>query len=300
MTPRREPPPTLRALLSALVDYAGLFPPAALPMSDAVAEFAAQLDTRDAWALGRFVVPAGRLEELAAESARYTGARADPWRVSALLGETPESDMERVRAFNRAHVGRVVVDTVECRAAEPAVIARVARDVGPELFVFFELPIDPDPAPLLAAVRDAHARAKVRTGGVAAEAFPSTARLARFISRAAQLGVPFKATAGLHHPLRGEQRLTYASDSACATMFGFLNVFVAAAMARAGLDELGIARVLEERDPTAFELGADAVRWRGQSVSLEELTATRRSFALSFGSCSFREPIDDLRHLGLL
>jgi hypothetical protein len=83
-------------------------------------------------------------------------------------------------------------------------------------------------------------------------------------------------------------------------MFGFLNVFIAAAMARTGLDEVGIARALEERDPEAFELGADAIRWREHSVSLDQLTTTRRDFALSFGSCSFREPIDDLCRLALL
>jgi hypothetical protein len=273
-------------------------------MRDAVTEFAAQLRSPEGWALGRFVVPAARLDELAAESARCSGDRTAPWRVSALVGDTAARDVASLRAFNRAHAGRLVVDTIECRATDRATIERVTRDVardaGPDMVLFFELPIDRDPAPLLAVVRDARGRAKVRTGGVAPEAFPSTAKLARFIARCASLGVPFKATAGLHHPLRGEQRLTYASDSLCATMFGFMNVFVAAAMAHAGLDEAGIAHALEERDPEAFELGADTLRWREHAVSLDQLVATRRSFALSFGSCSFREPVDDLRQLGLL
>jgi hypothetical protein len=286
-------------LLSELVDYAGLFPPAALSMSDAVAEFAAQHDAPEAWALGRFVAPAARLDELATE-ARDTKASPSLWRVSALLGDAAGRDIAGVRAFNRTHVGRLLVDTVECRALNAATIAGLVRDAAPDLSVFFELSIDQDPTALLTAVRDHGARAKVRTGGVTSDAFPSTAKLARFIARCAQLGVPFKATAGLHHPLRGEQRLTYAGDSPCATMFGFLNVFVAAAMARAGMDEVGIARVLEERDPDAFEFGDTALRWRDHALSLDELVATRGSFALSFGSCSFREPIDDLRRLALL
>lgn len=297
---RREPPPTLRALLSELVDYAGLFPPAALPMSEAVAEFAAHLDSADAWALGRFVVPAARLDELAADAARYTRNRAEPWRVSALVGEPAEGDLGQIHSFNRRHVGTLVVDTVEGRASTPASIERRARATGKELALVIELPIDQDPTTLLAALRDFGARAKVRTGGVVAEAFPSTAQVARFIARCAQLGVPFKATAGLHHPLRGEQPLTYAAGAPCATMFGFLNVFVAAVMARQGLDEVGTARVLEERDPSSFEFDSDVLRWRDHPVALDQVREARRSFALSFGSCSFRDPVDDLRRLDLL
>jgi hypothetical protein len=269
-------------------------------MSDAVAEYARQLDAPESWMLGRLVVPVARLAELSAESARYTGARREPWRVSALCGEMVEHDVDVVRTFNRDHLGRLVVDTMECRTGDVAAIAQATRAAAGDLAVFCELPIERDPTPLLAELRDRGARAKVRTGGTSPDAFPSTAKLARFIARCAQLEVPFKATAGLHHPLRGEQRLTYESNAPSATMFGFLNVFVAAALARTGLDELGIARVLEERELSSFELGATSLRWHDQVVPLDQLTAARRSFALSFGSCSFSEPVDDLRQLALL
>lgn len=165
---------------------------------------------------------------------------------------------------------------------------------------YIEVPIGEEPRGLLEAVKRVGARAKVRTGGVTAEAFPSVDQLARFIVRCAELDLPFKATAGLHHPLRGERQLTYASDSPSATMFGFLNVFVAAAFARAGMKEGEIAQLLEEREPAALELTSDDVRWRGHTLSLDALRRTRSSFALSFGSCSFREPVDDLHHLALL
>ena len=157
-----------------------------------------------------------------------------------------------------------------------------------------------DPRQWLESVKHAGVRAKVRTGGTAADAFPTAAQLARFIVRCAELGVPFKATAGLHHPLRGEQKLTYAADSPSATMFGFVNVFLAGAFARAGMDERTIARLLEERDAAAITFGDDAVRWRRHAIMLDELRDARASFALAFGSCSFREPIDDLHRLALL
>ena len=86
--------------------------------------------------------------------------------------------------------------------------------------------------PRLAVLSAAGARAKVRTGGVTEGAFPASHALARFIQSCADAGVPFKATAGLHHPLRGEYRLTYEPGSPHGMMFGFLNVFLAAAFAR--------------------------------------------------------------------
>ena len=113
-------------------------------------------------------------------------------------------------------------------------------------------------------------------------------------------GVPFKATAGLHHPLRAEYRLTYEPGSACGTMFGFLNLFLAAAFMGAGLDDAAAERLLEERDRTAFHFDAEGVEWRGRRLDLDRIRRTRESAIISFGSCSFIEPIGDLQSLGLL
>jgi hypothetical protein len=298
-TTSRTPPPTLRALVAGVVDYAGLFPPAALPMREAVAGYADYLHAPEAWALGRFVVPAGRLDELAAEGARFISSNDKPWRISALAGESVAADVDRMRAFNMAHAGRFLVDTAEMRASSGEAIESGMRTVGSSFTLYVELPVSEEPRPLLQSAKRAGARAKVRTGGTTADAFPTAAQLARFIVRCAQLGVPFKATAGLHHPLRGEQPLTYASDARSATMFGFLNVFLASAFACVGMDEPTVARLLEERDATSIEFGVDAVRWRGYAIALDPLRDARATLALSFGSCSFREPMDDLRRLAL-
>jgi hypothetical protein len=294
------PAQTLRALVAGVVDYAGLFPPAALSMSAAAAGYAEYLASPEVWALGRLVVPSTRLDELSAESARYTGARSDPWRLSVLVGDDSAGDAERIRAFNTAHVGRLFADVAEARASSPAAIEPAVRALGAELTVYVELPVADEPREWLHAVKRAGARAKVRTGGTTAAAFPSAQQLARFIARCAEVGVPYKATAGLHHPLRGEQKLTYEPRSPSATMFGFVNVFLAGAFARAGMDEPTIARLLEERDPAAIGFADDAVRWREHAITLDQLRRARTSFALAFGSCSFREPIDDLHRLALL
>jgi hypothetical protein len=294
------PAQTLRALVAGVVDYAGLFPPAALGMADAAAAYAEYLASPEAWILGRLVVPSQRLDELSAESARYTGARGEPWRLSVLVGDDGAADAERIRAFNAAHMGRLLVDVVEARASSLAVIEPTVRALGAELTVYVELPVADDPRAWLHAVKRAGARAKVRTGGTTAAAFPSAQQLARFIARCAELEVPFKATAGLHHPLRGEQKLTYEPSAPSATMFGFVNVFLAGAFARAGMGEPTIARLLEERDPAAMTFADDGVRWREHAISIDELRRARTSFAVAFGSCSFREPIDDLHQLALL
>jgi hypothetical protein len=112
--------------------------------------------------------------------------------------------------------------------------------------------------------------------------------------------VPFKATAGLHHPIRAEQALTYEPGSPRAVMHGFLNLFAAAAFARAGADAAEIESVLQEADASAFRLDDRGLGWRHRHASIADLAETRRVFAASFGSCSFAEPVADLRELGLL
>ena len=294
------PASTLHALVAGVVDYAGLFPPAALGMEEAVAGYAAYRTSPDAWMLGRFVVPAARLDELAAAAARHLAAPTAPWRLSVLVGDDVAADAARIRAFNAAHARRLDVDVAELRAPSMAGLEPSIAALGTELTTFVELPVAEEPREWLGAVKRAGARAKVRTGGVTAGAFPTAAQLARFIVRCAECGVPFKATAGLHHPLRGEQKLTYAPDAPSATMFGFVNVFLAGAFALMGLNEQDIAKLLDERDAAALIFGHDSVRWREHTITLDQIRHARTSFALAFGSCSFREPVDDLRHLALL
>ena len=284
-------PPAVRALLTGLIDYAGLFPPAALPMTEAVANYAAYRDSPDSWALGRLVMPVGRLVEFEESVARYPNGA--PWPLSVLA---QGADRDTIGAFNARHAGRLVIETVEAKAATPAEVAALAP-LAREATVFVEIPVHLDPSALLAAIHAHGLRAKIRTGGVTADAFPATGDVARFLSECDRHEVMFKATAGLHHPLRGDYPLTCASDAPRSAMFGFLNVFFAAAFARRGLPSADVARLLDERDSGAFRFTAEGVEWRGRSLTTAALAETRAHFAVSFGSCSFREPIDDLSAL---
>ena len=141
---------------------------------------------------------------------------------------------------------------------------------------------------------------KVRTGGLAPEAIPEPEAVADFLCQAAARRLPFKATAGLHHPIRSLHSLTYAADSPRAVMHGFLNVFTAAAFAWHGADRETVLAVVNEEDAGAFEFLEDELGWRDLRLSTAQVHAARRDFAHSFGSCSFEEPVADLRELGFL
>ena len=297
---------TLRTLLAHAIDYAGLFPPAQLDMPGAVAEYESYLASSDAWALGRFVVPAARLRELAAAAgdapSNPLGSRQGERRLSVVLGADLAADVERLRAFCDDVNGEGWwrgIDAVELRASTPEAIAQAMRVVPDSVERYVEIPISEDPTPLVLAIAGAGAYAKVRTGGTTTDAFPASDHVARFLATCLREAVPFKATAGLHHPLRGEYPLTYEPGSACGRMYGFLNVFLATAFLAAGLDEAEARVLLDESDPNAVTFNRTEAVWRSHRLPLDRLAESRR-FLTSFGSCSFREPIDDLTALGLL
>jgi hypothetical protein len=301
-----EPTASARLLLEGLVDYAGLFPPARLDMAPAVRQYAEHLRSDAAWMLGRFIVPAARLQEFedAAAALLPRDAETPPWTISVLGGADPVDDAERVWAFNERHahraIGRAVIDTMELRADDASAAERVARSVPAGVTAYVEIPIADDPSDLIGVLRGVGARAKVRTGGVTADAFPAPAAVARFLRACADAGIPFKATAGLHHPLRGDYRLTYDADSPTGAMFGFLNVFLAAALAAQGLDLGELERILTESDPAAIQFDAQGVSWRGRRLDLDDLRHLRARAAVAFGSCSFSEPVAELRALHII
>ena len=299
----------IRSLLAGAIDYAGLFPPAGLAMCEAVSNYRAYRRGPDAWALGRFVVPAARLGELAGAALPEYAEGVTPdahWRLSALIAGDGAADLEAIGAFNARYTAAATqgwsaaVDSVEARATTPADVAALAANHDPTLEMFVEVAPDDAMPGMLEAIAAHRLAAKIRTGGVTPEQFPSPMAVARFIAECARLSLPFKATAGLHHPMRASYRLTYEPDSAHGTMFGFLNVLLAAAAARAGASVVDIAQLLDERAAPALGIGNHTAGWRDLAFTADDITAVRSRVALSFGSCSFEEPLAELRALGLL
>ena len=253
---------SLHILMDALIDYAGLFPPASLSMEQAVANYERYRRERHATYLGRFVVPVERLGEV---------PRNFPVSVLAKWDTMP------------------AVDVVEIKATSSGDIDRIAAARG-DRTVYVEV----NDLALLDDIAGHGLRAKIRTGGVTPDAFPSVETVAAFIRGCHDRGIPFKATAGLHHPMRCVKPLTYEADAPTGTMHGFLNVFIAAAIPEYA------TQILEEDNLRAFSFDDGGLWWHDLRVTSEELARIRSDFAISFGSCSFEEPIRDLQELGWL
>ena len=287
--------------MTGLIDYAGIFPPAALDMASAVRNYAAYRNGEYARFLGRFIVPAARLNEFERAAAEVEWGK-ESWMLSALASDGLDSDLKKIDNFNERipKTRDALIDTIEIKAAHYRDIEEDMNLIPETLKAYFEIPIAEDPSDLVKAIAATGARAKVRTGGVTADAFPSSIDLARFIKVCAEEDVPFKATAGLHHPLRSFNRLTYEADSGQALMHGFLNVFLAAAFSYNGMDVEDLAELLEERSPESFQFEDGSVTWHGEMIVRGQLRNTRSLLAVSFGSCSFEEPIDDLKKINLM
>lgn len=284
---------SLEILLTNLIDYAGLFPPAALTMTEAVNNFAAYQKSEKAWMLGRFVVPAYQLSEFGEAALLHFENDTTPlWQLSVLCNNL-NSDLEKIASFNDRNSQKLIVNSIEIKAHDTEIIEQ-AQTVSGFLRTFFEVQIGESLPDLLQAISSIEAFAKVRTGGVTEGAFPDSNQLAKFIRACADEDVAFKATAGLHHSLRGEYPLTYEKDSALATMHGFLNVFIAATFAQNGCSEEELAAILEERKMDAFLFENGSITWRDKMVVRGHLRNARNLFALSFGSCSFLEPVEEI------
>jgi hypothetical protein len=142
---------------------------------------------------------------------------------------------------------------------------------------------------------------KLRTGGVEARMFPSSEQVAFVLAECRRHGLAFKATAGLHHPIR------HHNDSVAARMHGFLNLFggavllfAAAAPGGREFGEADLREMLDDESADSFSFDADSISWRDHRAGVDDIALARSQFALSFGSCSFDEPVDDLQKLGVL
>jgi hypothetical protein len=312
--PVRLPPITdaaSRVLLEGVIDYAGLFPPAGVAMSTAVRNYAHYRASGDGWMLGRFVCPVAGLEEFSrvADPFLPRDAGAIPWRLTVTGSGNVDADRAAIAAFNTRH--RVcfdecgaIVDAYETRVENAGQVAAVSSAIGDDMQVYIEVPLESERESMLSAISHAGRRAKMRTGGVTAGAFPAPGDVVSFLARCIELEITAKATAGLHHALRGSHPLTYEQDAPCATMFGFVNVFLAAALLTAGATETDAVAMLQESDWSNIEVNDLQFGWRGpETVHVLDrilLAQVRSNVLVSFGSCSFAEPVAESRELGLL
>ena len=281
-------------------------------MQEALAEYADARKSPNAWMLARFIVPESRITELL-----KVNASPEPVALSAIVdaGSDPRAwfgqiqpalaRIAELKNSTAVRVGALEVPLprlLSLRETYDAAIGQYAAAAAQaglrEIPSFIETPRSERWLALLpgamAAMQRHRLGAKIRCGGVNADAVPPVLDVATFLFQANDEGIPYKATAGLHHPIRG-----YNEDSGFV-MHGFLNVLVASAFAKSGasLDEL--IAVLEDDEASHFGFDSDALQWNGRRVPREVIAETRSRGFIAYGSCSFDEPIADLRALGMI
>ena len=224
-------------------------------MPEAVINYATYRNSNYSWMLGRFVVTAARLGEFYESAGDFISRdAATAWRVSVIVGDNVYETLRQVEDFNAANGPGIVVDTVEIKADDRVLIEDAANNLPPGVTAYFELALDETMPDLIATLALNGQRAKIRTGGVTPEAFPATPDIIRFVRACLAANVPFKATAGLHHPIRCFRPLTYENNSPKGTMHGFLNLFLMTGFAREGYRQSLLEDVMEEEFDEVFRL----------------------------------------------
>jgi len=286
-----------------------MFPPCSLGLEPALKNQAEYVQSSDAWMLGAFVLPIQQFDATRQLLSQFDAQH--PLRVAALGPKTARADAflealddadAAIRSLSRHNVDLILMSHLEMLMPDKVDVASLkeAKSILGDLPVFWEAP--PDRAEqtiaLLAEVNsDADSATfgyKLRTGGVTADAFPTSQQIAKALVTPATHQLPIKFTAGLHHPLRQYR------EEVQTKMHGFLNVFGAAVLAAEHRwDANQTAIMLEDENVGSFSFTDDFFAWREWRIDIKRLQYRRR-FVVSFGSCSFDEPREDLRRLNLL
>jgi hypothetical protein len=303
------PPVSLRALLAHSIDYAGMFPPCSLALEPALKNQTEYVRSPDAWMLGAFVLSTEQFDATKQLLSQFDAQH--PMRVAALGPKTasPDAFLEAlddadaaIRSLSRHNVDLISISHLEMFLPHDIDVASLKEgsSILGDLPVFWEA--SPDRAEQTIALlaefnSDADSASfgyKLRTGGVTADAFPTSMQIARALVTPATHQLPIKFTAGLHHPLRQYR------DEVQTKMHGFLNVLGAAVLAAEHRwDTNQTAIMLDDENVDSFSFTDDFFAWREWRIDTKRLQYRRR-FVVSFGSCSFDEPRDDLRALNLL
>lgn len=281
-------------MLSGVFDYAGLFPPATLTMPAATADFGQLRLGEHQWMTRRFVCPLNWLDDLI-ES--LPAAVDEPWSI-AVLGTSIDGfrqDIALIEKFEEAAQGRALVEAYEVKALPKDITKSAIRHIADAGFeeAYAELAWGEGLVEgLQQLVQEEGLGVKVRTGGLEASAFPSSAEFAAFIREAISLDLQFKCTAGLHHAMPFH-------DAKIGTRHhGFLNVLMGTAVAAChDLSTAEIQRILECEDASAFWFSDLGAGFRDWELSLDDIVEGRE-FMRSIGSCSIAEPVETLAELG--
>lgn len=325
---------SIQVFMKKLIDYAGLFPPAELNMLDAVSEYFEFINGTDSWMMSHFICPATRLTEFESVFLKLTEIKK-PWNISIIVGSAStiqeylkdyRRDVLKINEFREKLKGKVIVDFIETRM--PAEVLQNMSQDTINFFLnsiieiqkegqlnlnklFFEPVWDdnwqsniPKLIEFLSNIQSTgmiennlvrNIGFKLRCGGVDASAFPTPEKVSKVIFECNRGNLSFKATAGLHHPIR------HYNPGVETTMHGFFNVFGALLLAgkhRLNVDQIKL--IIADEDSKHFLWDDHFFRWGDWQINIAEMEELRTGKAISYGSCSFDEPREDLKKLQLL
>ena len=324
---------SLKQLITHLIDYAGLFPPASLPLKEAYEQFTGYINESDEWILSKFICPAKQLSSLA-ELINSDENNYKPFSISVLgrSGTNSEEfikgtaeDVNLIIQFLQKTKNKFLTDAFEVRLPEDLVLGDnpdamyevmnstaeiIKKNVPFYVKVFFEIPLKNDwksSVNNFASALKKHneffgqdenfprSGFKLRTGGVEASAFPSPEQIAYVINASYENQLPLKFTAGLHHPFR------HYNETVKTKMHGFLNVFGAGVLLYGNdLLEQDLIDILSDEDAENFKFDDNNLRWKEFKSPVKVIENARKNFEISYGSCSFDEPREDLINLKLM
>lgn len=295
---------SLKNFMTGLIDYAGLFPPASLEIQTVLDNYTAYLESEDGWMLGRCILPASQL---------YRVAYHPGFRCSVIVSPAvPQEEFDQLVNFS-AMKGRV--EMVETRLPENITSPEGFSDYFLQLHsklrhaglqdvqLFVEAKNAADAAAGIASFNNSRSGSevirdvgyKLRCGGMEKQVFPSPEKVSEVISICREHDIPIKFTAGMHLPFRN-----YSAEIK-VMQHGFINIFGAALLCWAC--NLSIKEVIEcLRDENAghFHFLNESFSWKNKMIPISDIKRLRQSRVISFGSCSFTEPVEGLRSLGLL
>ena len=297
-----------------LIDYAGLFPPANLSLEDAIHNYANYKNSENTWMLGPFVLPVSQLKQLDIHIHLFSTEK--PLTLS-VVGRKSSSEAECNSQFqddvnqisvaikHYKHSVKVEMFEVPLPPNVPSLdllteLANEAKNLNVHAFCEVLLIGEwkkhvSDTLDVIAAHNSSNESwigVKLRTGGIKAEMFPSPEQVAFVIAACRDRNLPLKFTAGLHHPVRMYR------DEVGTKMYGFLNIFVAGMLAHTQyLDVREIEAILADENSNSFSFSNDHLAWRDLRIASKEIQKLRKEALLSFGSCSFDQPRDELMEL---
>lgn len=321
-----------REFFGGIIDYAGMFPPAELTLPEAFRNYINYLESEDGWMMSKFVCSVKSFFEIFGKNSDsgklihdYHGSRwIDFTLIASGGGNSKEfiSNLEKecrgIKKIIAGHTEKISVDALEVKI-QPELVNSFGNHSLKKLLceadqiintngltgmrIYIEPPINDKYKTFFSKSAEAAAETchkggragfKLRTGGVTEDAFPSVEQVAYALNVCFENKIQFKATAGLHHPVR------HFNKSVNTKMHGFLNVFGAGILRHANsLSMSELEDIISDETSSGFIFSDDTFYWNDIPADIAKTVKARTEFVRSFGSCSFDEPRDDLKKLGL-